>query len=59
MIQLRSLIHAVLAWSVVTAALSFGTPTIALADNGEPVSNTAHANLSELALSPVTVSGKP
>ena len=52
MIQLRLLTRFALAWSIVTAALSFGTPSIALADNGERVSYTAHANLSELALSP-------
>ena len=52
MIQLRSFARFALAWAVVTAALSFGSPSIALADNGERVSYTAHASLNEMALSP-------
>ena len=52
MSPLRLFARFALAWAVVTAALSFGTPAITLADNGERVSYTAHASLSELALSP-------
>jgi hypothetical protein len=51
-IELRPLLRAILAWALVTAALSFALPQVAFADNGEPVSKTPHANTSEIAMSP-------
>ncbi len=50
--RFRSLPRLILIWSLSIAILSVAHPAAVRADNGTQVSNTAHANLSAMALSP-------